>query len=354
MTQALALRDWCQRRGHAVVAVMAGAHPNRSWPAFFEQGFEVPVTPLRSPGFVYRRQRRVNLPATLWQLVSRMGSYRASLRRMDAVLQQTQPDLLVNFLEPLVGWHQRRGGISVPVLAVGHQYMLSHPGYPRLSTMRSAQWGLRRFVSATGGADLRYALSFYEAEPVDDRTVVGPPLLRDDLLQRDGRANHGHVLVYLLNAGYLPELMAWQLRHGASALHVFCERPGSPEEESLGNGVTVHRLHAEKFLRLMATARAVVCSAGFESLSEAAWLGKPALAVPVEGHIEQMLNALDLERAGLGRACGRFDLSRLDDLKVGSAHERFQGWVRESDARLDQAFSRVLAAARAGMMTSRA
>jgi uncharacterized protein (TIGR00661 family) len=272
---------------------------------------------------------------------------------MDAVLQETQPDLLVNFLEPLVGWHQRRGGIAVPVLAVGHQYMLTHPGYPRLSTMRSAQWGLRKFVSATGGADLRYALSFYEAESVDDRTVVGPPLLRDDLLQMDGRANHGHVLVYLLNAGYLSELMAWQLRHGASALHVFCERPGAPEEESLGNGVMVHRLHAEKFLRLMATARAVVCSAGFESLSEAAWLGKPALAVPVEGHIEQMLNALDLERAGLGRASCRFDLSRLDDLKVGAAHEGFQSWVRESDARLDQAFSRVLAA-KAGMMTSRA
>lgn|GEM_PF-6781368 len=182
---------------------MAGAHPNRSWPAFFEQGFEAPVTPLRSPGFVYRRQRRVNLPATLWQFVSRMGSYRESLRRMDSVLRETKPDLLVNFL------------------------------------------------------------------------------------------------------------------------------------------------------RLMATSRAVVCSAGFESLSEAAWLGKPALAVPVEGHIEQMLNAVDMERTGLGRASGRFDLSRLDDLKVEGAHERFQSWVRESDARLDQAFSRVLTA-RAGMMTSRA
>lgn len=314
----------------------------------------MPVTPLQSPGFVYRAQRRVNLPATLWQLVSRMGLYRASLRRMNAVLEETKPDLLVNFLEPLVGWHYRRGGVRVPVLAVGHQYMLSHPSYPRLSTKRPAQWGLRRFVSATGGATLRYALSFYDATPVDDRTVVGPPLLRDELLHMDGRANHGHVLVYLLNAGYLPELMAWQLRYGAAALHVFCERPGAPEEESLGNGVMVHRLHAEKFIRMMSTARAVVCSAGFESLSEAAWLGKPALGVPVEGHIEQMLNVLDLERTGLGRAASRFDLSQLDELKVGVAHGRFQEWVRQSDARLEQAISRLLSPERADMMTSQA
>jgi uncharacterized protein (TIGR00661 family) len=325
-----------------VVAVMAGAHPNRSWPDFFERGFEVPVTPLRSPGFVYRAQRRVNVTATLWQLISRMGAYRRSLRTVGEVLAKTQPDLLINFLEPLVGWHHQRGGTGVPVLAVGHQYMLNHPDYPRLPTMRSAQWALRRFVAASGGATLRYALSFYEAKPMDDRTVVGPPLLRDDLLRLEGRRNEGHVLVYLLNAGYLSELVAWQSRFGDGPVHVFCERPGAPEEEVLGNGVVVHRLHAGRFLRMMATARAVVCSAGFESLSEAAWLGKPALAVPVEGHIEQLLNAMDMEQTGLGVASSQFDLSRLTGLEAGQPHERFRRWVGESDARLDQAVSRIL------------
>ncbi len=321
---------------------MAGAHPNRSWPAFFEHGFEVPVTPLRSPGFVYRRQRRVNLPATLWQFVTRMGSYRASLRTVDAVLRETRPDLLINFLEPLVGWHAGSAACPVPVLSVGHQYMLNHPVYPKMSTMRPAQWGLRRFVAAAGGKAVRYALSFYDAEPFEARTVIGPPLLRDDLIRMDGRPNHGHVLVYLLNAGYLTELMAWQARFGVDGLHVFCERRGAAVEESLGHGVVVHRLDAAKFLRMMATARAVVCSAGFESLSEAAWLGKPALAVPVEGHIEQMLNALDMERAGLGVASRVFDLSRLDGLRASAAHDRFRAWVRESDERLADAVSRAL------------
>lgn len=321
---------------------MAGAHPNRSWPDFFERGFEVPVTPLRSPGFVYRKQRRVNLPATLWQFVSRMGTYRASLRTVDAVLRETRPDLLINFLEPLVGWHTGSAACPVPVLSIGHQYMLNHPSYPRMSSMRSAQWGLRRFVAATGGRTIRYALSFYDAGPFDARTVVGPPLLRDDLLGMSGQGNQGHVLVYLLNAGYLTELMAWQARFGASALHVFCDRPGAAAEESLGHGVVVHRLDAARFLRMMATARAVVCSAGFESLSEAAWLGKPALAVPVEGHIEQMLNALDMERAGLGVASSVFDLSRLEGLKVWAAHDRFRAWVRESDDRLADAVSQAL------------
>lgn len=271
-----------------------------------------------------------------------MGDYRASLRAVEAVLRESRPDLLINFLEPLVGWHAGSRACAVPVLSVGHQYMLNHPEYPRMSEMRPAQWGLRRFVAATGGRTVRYALSFYQASPFDSRTVVGPPLLRDELLRMEGRTNHGHVLVYLLNAGYLPELMAWQARFGSSPLHVFCERPGAPAEESLGEGVVVHRINADKFLRMMSTARAVVCSAGFESLSEAAWLGKPAVAVPVEGHIEQILNAADAERAGLGLASRRFDLSRVDTLTVGAAHDRFRAWVRESDERFEEAVALAL------------
>jgi uncharacterized protein (TIGR00661 family) len=317
---------------------MAGAHPNRSWPDFFSQGFDVPVTSLASPGFVYRRQRRVNLPATLWQLISRAGAHRASLRTVETVIEQTKPDLLFNFLEPIVGWYSRRRSQTVPILAVGHQYMLEHPSYPRLDSMRLAQWGLRRYVRAAGRSTLRYALSFYDAPaPEGAGMIIAPPLLRDDLLRLDGRADEGHGLVYLLNAGYLPELLSWQARHPAEVLHVFCDRVGAPAEEHLGNGLIVHRLDAAKFLRLMATARSVVCSAGFESLSEAAWLRKPSLAVPVEGHIEQMLNAHDLQLCGLGVAATRFDLDRLQNFKAGAAHRRFADWVRRSDDKLDEA-----------------
>jgi hypothetical protein len=44
---------------------------------------------------------------------------------------------------------------------------------------------------------------------------------------------------------------------------------------------------------MMAECRHVVCTAGFESVSEAAWLGKPLFLVPVENHVEQQVNALD-------------------------------------------------------------
>ena len=59
-------------------------------------------------------------------------------------------------------------------------------------------------------------------------------------------------------------------------------RQAGRAEEQRNARLTFHKLHGEKFLRLMASSRGVACTAGFESVSEAAYLGKPLLMVPVE------------------------------------------------------------------------
>jgi uncharacterized protein (TIGR00661 family) len=344
MTQALAFQQWCRRAGHQVVGVLAGAHSSRSWPDFFRTGFETPVERLASPGFVFRRDRSVALPATAWQTLRHAGAYRASLRALDAALARTRPDLVVNFLEPLVGLHRRRRRAGPPVLAVGHQFMLGHPAYPRVPGRPLQQWSLRRYVGLVGHRATRYALSFYEAADQPARGLhVGPPLLRDELFRLPVRRDGRFLLVYLLNHGYRAEIERWHARHPETPLHCFYDRPDAPAEEAVDATLTFHRLHGEKFLRLMAEARAVVCTAGFESVSEAAYLGKPALLVPVQNHVEQYLNALDAQHVGLGRYSPTFALDRLRPEEPGAAHDRFRWWVDQSDARLRRA---VTAAAR--------
>jgi uncharacterized protein (TIGR00661 family) len=324
--------------------VLAGAHRNRSWPDFFERGFDAPVQRLASPGFVYRNGRQVNLPATAWQFITRAGLYRRSLDTLQRAVRESAPDLIVNFLEPLVGVCSRLRGLGAPVLAVGHQFMLAHPAYPKPPGSRVSAMGLRNYVRVTGSRAVHYALSFYEAPDLPECDLfVAPPLLRDELFQLESGSDEGHLLVYLLNAGYRPEVEAWHRRHPEIPLHVFYDRSDAVETESVDATLTFHRLHGEKFLRLMATCRGVVCTAGFESLSEAAWLGKPALAVPVQGHIEQALNAVDAEKCGIALHGARFDLDPLLDARTGVAQERFRRWAGQSDERLLRAVSHAVA-----------
>jgi hypothetical protein len=83
---------------------------------------------------------------------------------------------------------------------------------------------------------------------------------------------------------------------------------------------------------MMAGARAVACTAGFESVSEAAYLGKPLLLVPVENHVEQYVNACDAEAAGIGLRDEAFRLSRLLAPGATGAAPATRHWIERAEA----------------------
>lgn len=314
--------------------MVAGRNHNRSWPDFFSRGFEVPVRPIASPGFSYHAGRRLDLIGTVWQACRRSRSFLDSLRELDRLYAIEKPDLLVNFLEPLAGLHHRLRRPPVPQLAIGHQFMASHPSYPSGRGTRAGAAGMRLFSSLVAGRGICHALSFFRAEdPPGSRLRVAPPLLRDEVTQLAPQAGP-HLLIYLLNAGYRSEVERWHRRHPEIPVHCYYERPAEAGDEVVDATLSFHALHGDRFLRMMAGCRGVVCSAGFESIAEAACLGKPVLAIPVEGHHEQELNALDAFRCGLAVAADRYDLERVPAAPNQSALMRFQSWVRESDARL--------------------
>ena len=84
----------------------------------------------------------------------------------------------------------------------------------------------------------------------------------------------------------------------------------------------------------MARCRGLITTAGFESVCEAMYLGKPVLAVPVEGHYEQYCNSLDAVAAGAGLAGRHFDIDRLVQFvpSYQSTAPAFRRWVHQAEA----------------------
>ena len=79
----------------------------------------------------------------------------------------------------------------------------------------------------------------------------------------------------------------------------------------------------------MAGCKAYASTAGFESVCEAIYMGKPILMVP--SHIEQEINAFDASRNGVGVYCDRFDLSLLLEFsEVFEVNYEFRDWVRSA------------------------
>jgi uncharacterized protein (TIGR00661 family) len=343
MTQALALGAMLRRAGHRVAQVLVGRSARRTVPDFFLEKVDAPVRYFESPNFVCDGgDRAIRLGSTLWHAVRRSPHLRHSLREIDAAMADARPDVVINFFEPLAGLYYALRRPDPPMVCIAHQYLCLHPRYtfpdvPDFPHVQAVQRrALRAFARITSwGARRRLALSLTPmADVPSHRTRVVPPLLRDELFRQEPRPGD-FLLVYLLNRGYAAAIRRWHAQHPDVPLHCFWDHPEAEPVERVDDTLTFHRLHDEKFLRLMAGCRGLVTTAGFESVCEAMYLGKPALMVPVEGHFEQHCNALDAAAAGAGIASADFAIDRLIAHADGhrSTAPAFRAWVDRAEDR---------------------
>jgi uncharacterized protein (TIGR00661 family) len=293
----------------------------------------VPVTVLPTLEFVCKNNRSVSMTGTLASVIRRAPEYVRSLRRLKAIVRELQPDVLLNFFEPLTGIYAMTSRRRPPIVTIGHQFMFEHPDYIRVAGVRMQQFGMKWFVRLVGSASTRLALSLYEAADMPEKSLfVCPPLLRKRLFELEPNPNGSFTLVYLLNHGYAGQIIKWHEANPKTALHCFYDKPGALAESRHDDTLTFHRLDGEKFLRMMAECRNVVCTAGFESVSEAAYLGKPLFMVPVENHVEQQINALDAVKIGLGVTDSRFNLDKLSELPDKLNNGTFRNWIARAES----------------------
>jgi uncharacterized protein (TIGR00661 family) len=264
----------------------------------------------------------------LLSAVANLPKYARLVRQLDEIVHAAQPDVIINFFEPIAAFYALTRRQRPPVVAIGHQFMFQHPGYVRTPQLWKQLWSMKLYARLLGARATKLALSLYEAPDVPTkRILVGPPILRQQLFGLKPNPAGDFTLVYLLNHGYAGQIIRWSDAHPQTRLHCFYDKPDAPAEFQHSPALTFHKLDGEKFLRMMADCRNVVCTAGFESVSEAAWLGKPLLLVPVENHVEQMVNAIDAQQFGIALAETSFNLDRLAALPDHLPTEKFRAWL---------------------------
>jgi uncharacterized protein (TIGR00661 family) len=184
--------------------------------------------------------------------------------------------------------------------------------------------------------------SFFFPEVSKPRTTLVPPVLRPEILA--ARPEPGdHLLVY-------------QTSTSNAALPVILKSTGVPcrvyglrrdISQDLHDGGVVHRPFDEAtFVEDLRTARGVISGGSFTLMTEAVYLGRPMLSVPVRKQFEQILNARYLERLGYGsyaeeateEAVTTF-LSRLPSHERALAQYRQDG-NRDTLAALDRTLER--------------
>ncbi|GAB3898182.1 glycosyltransferase family protein [Larkinella knui] len=330
LTQALSFAQLVETAGHEVVGALVGVTQNRPAPAFFSEQFPAPITPLPSPGLVYHTQTNALQPSrTALNALRHFRLYHQSMRQIRDAIESLKPDLVVNFYELLGGLTYGFYRPRVPMICIAHQYLAFHPRFqfPAGQPIDRALFKLTSLLTAWGAREL-LALSFDQQPDVSKRRLrVVPPLLRREAIERNPTTGD-FFLAYTTHPGLVAQLVKAHQRH--PDLPMRCFHSGTQAaEERIDATLTYHAINGQRFLDAMQSCRAVVTTAGFESVCEAFYLGKPVLMIPQPNHFEQACNALDGQRAGVGVPSDTFDLSRLLDFIPRydpAVSERFRAW----------------------------
>ncbi|MFN8348293.1 MAG: glycosyltransferase family protein [Spirosomataceae bacterium] len=322
LTQAISLAQILRANGHEVAVGLVGIGKGRPLPAFFTQVFPASVVTFRSPHLVFSR-RGISFSKTIIHHLFRFRHYLKSLRHIHAAVQSHRPDVIINFYEVLGGMYALIYRPSVPIVAVGHHYLFLRSDFTFPAQQGLDRWLLKINTHLTAiRAGKLLALSFYPtAGPAQGKIITVPPLLREAVKTLE-TGRESYLLAYITYASMSKEIIEWHLQHPEVRLHCFWENPPYDFDDTL----TFHKVDGAQFLQMMAHCTALATTAGFESVCEAMYLGKPVLMVPA--HYEQACNALDAQRAGAGVVADRFDLSLLLDylLTHTSSPKNFQQW----------------------------
>lgn len=347
MTQAMALYDLLTTEGHEVACVVVGSTNLCEVPEFFRQKFECPVVAVQSPRF--RKDatgRSIKMGRTLWHTLTTLPDYLHGIRVLHRLVNYHQPDVILNFYDPLVGLYALITKQHPRIVSIAHQYVYLHPSFrfPRGRNIERRM--IRNYTALTAaGSELRLAISLYDLPDLREPFVkVIPPILRKDALEHPVRTGD-HLLVYLVNAGYMKDIMDWHVRHPEVRIEAFTD---AMEVRDLHGGrwevdgnLVFHSLNGPLFLEQLANCKALACTAGFETVAEAMYMGKPVLMVPVEGHYEQNCNARDAHRSGAGIYSETFSLSKLMNYLPFHAGRKgvYREWVASGNRKILEALN---------------
>ena len=201
------------------------------------------------------------------------------------------PDCVITDFEPMCAYLAHH--YDLPLITIDNQHRIRYMTYPcsaRLQAERRMTLSVIRAMVPR--PDVSLVTTFYYGDAKNDRTLFFPPILRREVLSLQP-SSADHILVYL--TGGFESFLKILKSFPREKFLVY----GDDRHQQDGN-VVYKPFSREGFLEDFGSCKAVMATAGFTLMTEAFYLRKPYLALPMRGQFEQELNAHWLAKLNYG------------------------------------------------------
>ncbi|SMG27547.1 conserved hypothetical protein [Marivirga sericea] len=228
--------------------------------------------------FVFGKRGGVDLWAT-FRSVSFIKLFKEILR-----LNVGEYDLVINDFEPVSAW-----ACFLRVkkcIGLSHQAAVIHPFAPKPDKMDFLGHCILKYYAPVSSA---YGFHF---RGYGDR--INLPIIRQEVRTMRERKEENHYTVYL--PSYSDKRIIQVLSQVNADFQVFSKHCSKRKKE--GN-IEIIPIDNQPYLESLSACKGVICGAGFEGPSEALFLHKKLLVIPMKGQYEQQCNAAALKNLGV-------------------------------------------------------
>lgn len=243
------------------------------------------------------------------------------------LLQRYKPEVIVSDFES--GSHYFARILNLPCINIDNIHILTESKIKQPIHVKP----IVRFLHPK--ADYFLIPAFTDFMLKNKRARIVAPIVRDEIINAVSEEG-SHVLVYQTsdtNTQMIPILKCSNEVYRIYGMH-----------GKSSKNIKYMQFSEKRFIDDLRTCKYVIVNGGFTVISEALYLGKPVLAVPVKHQVEQEFNARQLKKAGFGSYTLQLSLSDLKsfDEKISSYKKNIDKKFRKDNHELVRELQKLL------------
>ena len=242
---------------------------------------------------IYRNNKVANLLTFLNNAI-RFPIILKKAFKVGKIIKQFKPDIIITDFEPITDYYAWIK--KIPVISIDNQHIITSANYSNITKYHKLSSFLTKFVIKTFiiKANKIFIFSFLPAKEAGKDVHIIKPILRANIMKLKPKEK-GYILVYQTstsNKGLIPTLN--KIKRQKFIVY------GLYKNKKCKN-VIIKDIKEKEFIKDLKNCKAVITNGGFTLISEALYLKKPILSIPVEKQFEQILNATHLDMMQYGR-----------------------------------------------------
>jgi uncharacterized protein (TIGR00661 family) len=193
---------------------------------------------------------------------------------------------------------------DIPLICVCNIHAVTEMEYDVPRKYRQIKLAQRTvFKTISTNVDYHVITTFFYLPVRKKNTFLCPPILRKEIIDMKP-SRKDYYLVYQTSSTNDKLIDVLKSANVKFIVYGF-------ERDDVDKNVTFRKTNNDQFFKDLKDCKACIANGGFTFISEAVSLHKPILSIPIKGIIEQVLNALQVQKQGYGEMCDEIDKKTL-------------------------------------------